>query len=151
MFCSNCSVGTIRVFPMFACCCGLPVMICDNCWHRFIVKHDDHNMKLLPPEAELEDCGPPSWLKEEKELEEILIAMGVKPPPKQNLSVLPTVEDMRKLVEAFDNDSFHNILNRLDGVIDELGNKIINGEILTDKENLQFELAEYWLMLIVSL
>lgn len=57
MKCPSCIVGTIKVVPGAICMCGHPHMVCDKCYHHFMVKHDSKNSELMPPEAEIEDRG----------------------------------------------------------------------------------------------
>ncbi len=147
MNCPSCLAGVIRMVPLSCCPCGHPVMVCDQCIHGFMIKHDEKNHSLLPPEAELEDQGP-FYPEEIMTLRQFFIMQGAWLTPEPVPANLPTVEEMHKLIEIFEGKPIAEIYSTLEDVQERLTDKLASledGETLTEREQFMFDAANRWI------
>ncbi len=149
MNCSTCQSGTIRLIPGLTCDCGHPVMLCDGCRHAFQIKHDVKNLDLLPPQAELIDCGP--FYNDEvlaRRMMALLGGMPLKPEPVP--TDLPTVEDMHELIKLFEGRSLADIYDMVPEIFAMLHMKKAEGHQLSDTEQSLFSALERWIKATAS-
>ncbi len=144
MNCPSCTAGIIRMIPGPHCECGHPFMVCDGCRNAFMVKHDEKNQGLLPPEAEIEDCGP-FWSEDMMFIREMKIMSGVPLTPEPVPTDLPTVEEMHTLIQIFDGMPIADIYDMIPSLHEGLNEMLSEGKTLNEQEQLWFDTIDRWI------
>ena len=144
MNCPNCPNTEIRIFPGVFCEQYHQPMVCPTCFHSFHVKHEDKNIGLLPPEAELDDLGQPKAVTEFMKIRDEMMKMGFSD-PLPDFTHLPTVDEMREFIKVFGGKDLNDTYEILDLAHKSLEEKRESGDPFTDEEAKMYELSSRWM------